>query len=137
MGFNPAFTDNNTKRIVVKKNDKTPISKEDLESLQAMEHIESVEADDVLLDSFVVLTESGKYTYVPGLVKNIKSFDGELEYGRMPEKDDEVVVKSSFYDWYFEGEPDELMAPIYDLSSEYYVGSNTTKIKIFFFIIPP
>ena len=130
MGYNPAFTNNDTKRIVVKKKNKTPISNEDLKSLEAMEHINSVEADDVLLDSYVVLTESGKYTYVPGLVKSIKSFSDKLTYGRMPENDDEIVVVASFYDWYFSGDIDEIMASTYDLSSEYYVGSNIRKVKV-------
>ena len=130
MGFNQAFTDNNTKRIVIKKKDKTPISKEDLESLKEIEHVVSYEADDVLLDSYVILTEKGKYTYVPGLVKNISSFDGKLEYGRMPENENEIVVAASFYDWYFEGTPEEITNPTYDLSSEYYVGSNSRQVKI-------
>ena len=95
LGGNSIFNNSDTKRIILKKKDKTEMTKDDFEYLRNIEHVKSLEENDILLDTYVVLTDEKTYSYVPGMARNIKDLEEEVTYGRMPENYDEIVVRDN------------------------------------------
>ncbi len=91
MGYNYYFLNYSEDRIVVKKTDETPFSDEDIKRLENTPNIKSVVAEDMILDQcFYIEDEDFSFDAYP---MNIKYFDGEPEYGKLPEKDNEVLLQ--------------------------------------------
>ncbi len=108
-GMNMLFPNSDTKRIVVKKNNNSEISDEDLIELSNLEHVKRVVKDDILLDVNVVLQDDEYRYYLQGNVDSIDTFEGDLDYGRMPENDNEVIALAAPYDWYLEDDRENVM----------------------------
>ena len=122
-GSNSIFTNHDTKRIVLKKKDLSPIIDGDLENLKNIEHVTKVVENDILLDASIYLQDD-KYHYLDGFIANIDTYNGELSIGRMPENDYEIVVKSSYYDWYLTEEVDSILNTKFTLNSQYGPNSD-------------
>nr|MBP3258934.1 ABC transporter ATP-binding protein [Bacilli bacterium] len=128
-GANVLFTNSDTKRIVIKKNDNSEISKSDLEELGKIDHVKRVVEDDVLLDTNITLRDNEYYYYLDGNVDSISSYEGDLTYGRMPEKDNEVIALAAEYDWYLTDDYENVLETEFNLTDAYGVKT-ATKIRI-------
>ena len=130
-GMNIFFTNSDTKRIVIKKNDNSEISDKDLEDLSKLEHVNRVIEDDVLLDTVVVLQDKDYRYYLEGNVDDIDTYEGGVDYGRMPENDHEVIVIAATYDWYLEDDKENVMNTELTIrNSSVYDSSAGEKVKI-------
>ncbi|MCI8361673.1 MAG: ATP-binding cassette domain-containing protein [Clostridia bacterium] len=92
-GYNVFFRDLSEERIIIKKKDKTAFTKEDYEKIEKLETVKYVVKDDVTLDSNISIYEEEMGIYLYGDAKEESFFDGELTAGRMPEKENEIVVR--------------------------------------------
>ena len=128
-GGNVFFTNSDTKRIVVKKNDNSEITKSDLEKLGELEHVKRVVEDDVLLDTNITIRDNEYYYYLDGNVDSISSFEGELDYGRMPTNDNEVIALAAEYDWYLTEDYENVLNTEFNLTNSYGVNTGI-KIRI-------
>ncbi len=121
LGLNYFFTDTSDTRIIIKKKDQTVISKEDIEKINKIANIDHVVEYDIMLDSSVWFeSNDGNYFSINGTLNNIKDFDGKLDYGRMPEKDDEVVYVTRKGDYYFDEKVETAIKKTY-----YYNGDKS------------
>ena len=98
-GDNYFFQNKDEHRVVIKKEDGSPITAEDFESLTALSNVRSVFKDDVLLDNQVNLQHEDnineKWYYLNGYLTDINGMgitDEDLTYGRMPTEPNEVIV---------------------------------------------
>lgn len=89
-GYSYYFNDLSDKRIIIKKNDQSAFTDEDYSSIQAMDNIDYIVKEDLMLDRNVYL--SGEMYYLSGKIHDISEFDDTLDYGRMPEADNEIVA---------------------------------------------
>ena len=128
LGFNYFFNDTTDTRIIIKKKDGSSISNSDFDKIKNLSNVDFVEERDVLLDNYLWFEtdyekESEGY-FLNGIFKNIDRFSGELDYGRMPEDDNEVVILVNAYDF----------APIDDLddvlNNIYYLNGDNSRIGI-------
>lgn len=87
--YNYYYSNISRQRIIIKKTDGSAITASDFEQLRAMENVKTVYTDDLLLDNTVSL--SGVYM-LDGNAYALENFDGQLDYGRMPENEKEVVL---------------------------------------------
>lgn len=92
-GYNVFFRDLSEERIIIKKNDKTPFTKEEYEKIKKLETVESVIEDDITLDSGISIFNDEIGIYLYGDVKEITFHKGKLTSGRMPENENEVAVR--------------------------------------------
>ena len=128
-GNNVFFTNSDTKRIVIKKNDNSEISKSDLEELGKLEHVKRVVENDVLLDTNITLRDNDYYYYLDGNVDSISIYEGDLDYGRMPENDNEVIALAADYDWYLTEDYENVLQTEFNLTNSYGVQTGT-KIRV-------
>ena len=129
LGANSVFVNNDTKRIVVKKKDKTEMTKDDFEYLKNVNHVKSLEENDVLLDTNITIRDNEYYYYLDGNVDSISSFEGELDYGRMPTNDNEVIALAAEYDWYLTEDYENVLNTEFNLTNSYGVNTGI-KIRI-------
>ena len=90
-------------RILVRKQDKTAFIDSDLENIKALSNINTVVENDMFIDSYISLqkqeNDSMVYYSYSGSCKDISNFSGNLEYGRMPENDSEVIISMNKNDY--------------------------------------
>lgn len=85
------FADNSPERIIVNKKDKTVISTEDLELVKKLSSVENYKINDYIEDASVDLEFNDEY-YLMGKVASTNNFAGHIDEGRMPEKDNEIIL---------------------------------------------
>ena len=98
LGYNYYFSDTSDTRIVIKKKDGSSISKNDFNKINKIKNVDYIVENDLILDQYVwfdALNNEG--CYLGGLFRNIDKFNGDLDYGRMPESDNEVVIATHNY----------------------------------------
>ena len=103
MGYNWFFEDTSDTRIVVNKKDGSVISGEDIDKIKNINNVLKVVDNDLVLDQFVWFEgKSGEeYFYFDGLFRDISLLEMKLDYGRMPEGDNEVVIFVDKMDYSF------------------------------------
>lgn len=92
-GYNVYFRDLSEERIIIKKKDKTAFTKEDYEKIRKLETVESLIEDDITLDSSISILNEEIGIYLYGDVKETTFHNGKLTAGRMPENENEIVVR--------------------------------------------
>ena len=107
-GSNYLFIDNSTNRIVIKKKDKLGFTEEDFTVLEETNNVKNIVKNDLLLDSLIEITDNAN-VYIDGKGKNISKFEGNLDVGRMPECDDEVILVGNNSHYYLGAMKEELL----------------------------
>lgn len=88
-GSSPVFHDLSENRILMKKDDKTYFTEEDYIKIGSLENVDYIIKDDMFLDSTMALNKGDMY--VSGHIKDIKTLSGQVDIGRMPENENEIV----------------------------------------------
>ena len=115
-GWNPYFSHYDPKRIVVEKQDKTPFTRADYEALENAPHVEKLIREDMLYDTQVYI-ESEEFSFF-GYPVNISSFREDNMMGRLPEEDNEVLIKGTDDGWTFGDDPKAILGNTYTLYND-------------------
>ena len=92
LGFNDYFMNYSKDRVVLKKEDGSAFTAEDLAAIADTANIKSVVPADIMLDTPVYI-EQGDLAY-DAYPRSIGEFCGSLEAGRMPEAENEVILEA-------------------------------------------
>lgn len=92
-GDNEVFNNLSTNRIIVKKENGEPFTEEDYKNIEKIEKVKNIKKNDLLVDGQILL--SSDYLYIYGNALEISDFEGDLDLGRMPENDSEIIVEGS------------------------------------------
>ena len=127
IGYNYYFSDLSDTRIIIKKKDGSSISSDDFDKIKKMDNVDYIEENDILLDNHVWFESmDGDGYYLDGLFKDISRFSGELDHGRMPESDNEVIFLVNEYEYYFNELYEEAMKKTYYLDAD----KNNISVKV-------
>lgn len=126
-GYNYIFSYIDENRIIINKKDKTNITDEDYKKLEKLDNIKYIEKNDLMLDNYIDLSDDENY-WLYGNINNLKNFNDTLDLGRLPENDNEIIVKGNESDYYLTKEILNKELYLYD----YYIGNidKTIPIKI-------
>ena len=125
VGTNYFFDDQRDTRIVLKKQDNSIITDDDFTNLSNLSHVKEVIKYDVLLDNFLNFESiDDKQVYIIGAFKDINTLNDKLDYGRMPQNDNEVVVEVHVDDDYFQRNIEE------NLKKTYYFNGDKSSFGI-------
>lgn len=128
-GDNYFFNDKSDKRIIVYKNDKSPITEDEINNIRKIDNIDYVVKNDVMYENYVDFLDAKEDMYISAIVKDIELFDDNIDVGRMPTDINEVIAVASINDYYLsEKYEDVLEVPFYlnngivsDKSKEYKI----------------
>lgn len=89
-GYNQFFSNYSDDRIIVKKSDNSALTKKDFKALEGLKNVKYIDKNDIVTDhTFAVVS---KKIYMDGYAKSVSAFIGKLDFGRMPEHKNEIVV---------------------------------------------
>lgn len=99
-GYNNYFRDTSDKRIVIKKKDNSEINDKDLKKIKQISNVDYVVNNDLIIDSIARLQVDGVGS-IFGNTNMLDSFNKTLSYGRMPTKENEVILYGKENSYYF------------------------------------
>lgn len=119
IGWNEYFNNYSENRVIVKKHDKTAFTESDYEELKHISNISHIIKADMLIDTTLYI-ENDSFSYDP-YPMDVADFEGKLIYGRLPEKDNEILITGYEDEYIFSDECGEkLLNKTYELSSWMY-----------------
>lgn len=124
IGYNEYFMNNSDKRIILKKNDKSIFNNTDYEKIKSIKEIEKIVENDLMLDYEIGIYTDNLYFY--GIINTDNIND--VDVGRLPNKDNEIVIKGSKNNWYLDSYGTEIFNEIFKL--DLYNNSIIENIKV-------
>ena len=112
-GYSIAFRNLSENRILINKKDKTFFTQEDYEKIKNIQNVEYIVEDDVFLDSGITLSKDGNTMH--GYIQDINNFKGQVDLGRMPKNDDEIVIIASKNHYFISEQIDEVLNKTYSI----------------------
>ena len=94
-GYSMFLKDSSIERLIIKKSDNTPILEENYEEIKSLSNIGSIVKNDISLDSTFELTDTEDFYYFYPRPLPIENFSGKLDYGRMPENENEIILQTN------------------------------------------
>lgn len=125
MGYNYYFENFSEDRIVVKKADGSEFTEEDYKTLESVDNVKSIIKEDMILDDYFYI-EDDEFSF-DTYPMNISYFEGEPDYGRLPEKKNEVLLQG-YDDGYFFGH--DLAQEILDKKFKMYTYNDYINVKV-------
>ena len=124
-GWNNYFSNYDPKRIVIEKQDRSPFTRADFEALENAPHVEKLIREDIMYDSSVYI-ENDDFSFY-GYVLDIINLDKEPDLGRLPEKDNEVILAGYNDGWTFGENPENIIGKKYTVMTD---GGFEQKVKV-------
>ena len=106
-GYSMAFSDLSEKRILINKNNRTAFTSEEYDKIKALPNVDYIMEDDVFVDSGISIMKDDISLY--GNVQDIENFKENINYGRMPENENEIILKINKDEFYAKERMDEIL----------------------------
>ena len=126
-GYNMTFRDLSENRIVIKKQNNTSFTEEDYQKIKNLSNIDYIVEDDLFLDGSVNLYRDDMSFY--GSVQNTENFRGNVDIGRMPENENEIILGMSKEHYYIKNRLEEVLNKSFSIS-EFNGGNELRKVTI-------
>ncbi len=100
IGYNYYFSNTSENRLIIRQkaddDSYKALTDEDVKTLEKTPNVKIVEKYDVLMDNQATFEDDRGNFYIYGIPQSNKNYEfGELDYGRMPEKQNEILMVST------------------------------------------
>lgn len=127
-GYIANLRDISKERILINKQNREPFTEDDYNKIKQLSNIDYIVEDDISLDTEFILRNDTLNTY--GYIKDINNFKGNIDIGRMPENDDEIILKANKDDYTITQMLDETLNSEFSLQKSYREGDTIRTVKI-------
>lgn len=127
-GYSANLRDISKERILINKQNREPFIEDDYNKIKQLSNIDYIVEDDISLDTEFILRNDTLNTY--GYIKDINNFKGNIDIGRMPENDDEIILKANKDDYTITQMLDETLNSEFSLQKSYREGDTIKTVKI-------
>ena len=127
-GYSANLRDISKERILINKQNREPFTEDDYSKIKQLSNIDYIVEDDISLDTEFILRNDTLNTY--GYIKDINNFKGNLDIGRMPENNDEIIFKANKDDYTITQMLDETLNSEFSLQKSYREGDTIKTVKI-------
>lgn len=128
LGYNQFFRNTSDKRIIIQKEDYSEITNKDYKKIKDIPNVDYIEENDLLIDTGISLNSENFGIY--GYIKSIDLFDCELAYGKMPEKDNEIIIYGSEYNYFLNSIPEKIIGLKCTARANSMTAITESKLKI-------
>lgn len=127
-GTNQVISKSSKDRIIINKVDKTYFTDGDYLDIEKISNIKKIEKDDLILGKKIDLSDEPNYNfYFYNTVFDYNTYVKKVDYGTLPSKENEIVIKGSKKRPYLSKQKDSLLKGTYQL----FYGDDVIKdIKI-------
>ena len=108
IGFNNFFRDTRDTRIIIKKKDKSAFTEDDYKKITSINNVKQLIKNDLLLDSDVFATDNNNFFFY-GIARDISKHKVKANIGRLPEKDNELLLSGSKDNYYLNNLKDKII----------------------------
>ena len=108
-GTNIIFVNKDNHRIVMNKKDKSNFTTEELEKIKKINNINRVNINDVVVDETVTLTDNNQELWLTGYIESLENFKDKVNYGRLPENSNEIIIEGFTDDYYLTTEKELIL----------------------------
>ena len=126
-GWNEFFEDTSDNRIVINKQDKSPITEADFEKIESIGNVQKVVKDDTFVDYTQSIIDEEYWYYFYGSFVAIDEFSGELTHGRMPEGPNEIILEGNADDYDNQNNFEKILGTEFFLEEYDYKGEQVAK----------
>lgn len=127
-GYSANLRNISKERILINKQNREPFTEDDYNKIKQLSNIDYIVEDDISLDTEFILRNDTLNTY--GYIKDINNFKGNIDIGRMPENDDEIILKANKDDYTITQMLDETLNSEFSLQKSYREGDTIRTVKI-------
>ena len=127
-GYSANLRDISKERILINKQNRESFTEDDYSKIKQLSNIDYIVEDDISLDTEFILRNDTLNTY--GYIKDINNFKGNIDIGRMPENDDEIILKANKDDYTITQMLDETLNSEFSLQKSYREGDTIKTVKI-------
>lgn len=130
-GYSANLRDISKERILINKQNRESFTEDDYNKIKQLSNIDYIVEDDISLDTEFILINDTLNTY--GYIKDINNFKGNIDIGRMPENDDEIILKANKDDYTITQMLDETLNSEFSLQKSYRAyreGDTIRTVKI-------
>lgn len=107
-GYNYYFQNTDDTRIILKKKDSTAFNEDDYIGIEQIDNVDYIIKNDLMIDTQINITDNNNF-WIYGTVLDKDLLKGDLDYGRIPESDNEIVIEGSKNDYYIGYMAEELL----------------------------
>lgn len=105
-GSNVIFKSKDDHRVVMNKKDRTAFTNEELDNIKNMSNIKRINTNDIAVDTTVTLTDEKNELWLTGYIDSLDNFNHKVDFGRLPENENEIVIEGALDDYYLTTEKD-------------------------------
>ena len=127
-GYSANLRDISKERILINKQNRESFTEDDYSKIKQLSNIDYIVEDDISLDTEFILRNDTLNTY--GYIKDINNFKGNLDIGRMPENNDEIILKANKDDYTITQMLDKTLNGEFSLQKSYREGDTIKTVKI-------
>lgn len=127
-GYSANLRDISKERILINKQNRESFTEDDYNKIKQLSNIDYIVEDDISLDTEFILRNDTLNTY--GYIKDINNFKGNIDIGRMPKNDDEIILKANKDDYTITQMLDETLNSEFSLQKSYREGDTIKTVKI-------
>lgn len=120
-GYSIGFRDLSENRILINKKDRTSFTNEDYERIKQLSNIDYIVEDDIFIDGGMPLSRNDLSFY--GNMIDINNFRGNIDFGRMPENEDEIILKINKDHFYITDRLDEILNKTFSILKSQGINS--------------
>lgn len=129
-GLTFVFTNKDNHRIVLNKQDRTAFTDEELDNIKNLKNVKEINPNDVTVDETVAISDEKEDFWITGTLSLHSNLPKKVDYGRLPEKENEIVIEGDQDDYYIGYEYEELLNQDYYLRNEFGESDKSTVYKI-------
>ena len=94
LGTNPYFTQSSSDRIIVKKEDETAFTEQDIAKIENIDNIKTVVRNDIAIDTGISFS-LGDFFVEGSVYPTSMVSESDLTYGHLPENEYEIIVNTN------------------------------------------
>ena len=120
-GYSIGFRDLSENRILINKKDRTSFTNEDYEEIKQLSNIDYIVEDDIFIDGGMPISRNDLSFY--GNMIDINNFRGNIDFGRIPENEDEIILKINKDHFYITDRLDEILNKTFSILKSQGINS--------------
>ena len=113
QGYSTIFRDISNKRILINKENRIPFTQEEYDKINNLSNVDYIVEDDIFIDTEMYIVRNDISLW--GYMRDIDNLKSELDIGRMPENENEMVLEIIENNFYIGNRPDEIINKTYSV----------------------
>lgn len=127
-GYSIGFNDLSEKRVLINKKDRNYFIAEDYDKIKELSNVDYIVEDDFFIDGGATISRNDLSMY--GNMLDINNFKGDINFGRMPENEDEIILRVTSDHFYIKERLDEVLNKTFSiLKSQGRNSWNSEKVR--------